>query len=136
MLKRQIIAYFGTLIVFAALDAVWLTQVGPQLYPPIIGELLAPEPRMAPAITFYLLYIAGIVIFAVDPAFKEGGTRAALVKGALFGFFAYATYDLTNHATLKIWALKITLIDMAWGTFLSAVAASGGYLITRKLTKA
>jgi len=129
-MTRYLAAYVATLIVFAAIDAIWLTQIGPSLYKPIIGEILAPQPRMMPAVVFYLMFIAGIVYFAVAPALESGKWQDALVKGALFGLFAYATYDLTNQATLRVWSTRITLLDMAWGTFLSGVAATGGYLIT------
>ncbi len=134
-MTRYLGAYVATLIVFAAIDAIWLTQVGPSLYKPIIGEILAPQPRMTPAVIFYLLFIAGIVYFAVAPALASGLWQDALVKGALFGLFAYATYDLTNQATLSVWSTKITLLDMAWGTFLSGVSATGGYLITAAIFK-
>lgn len=133
---RIIIAYISTLVVFAAIDFVWLTQVGPSLYPPIIGSILTPEPRMTPAVIFYALYIAGLVYFAVVPGLNGAGWRGSLIKGGLFGFFAYATYDLTNQATLIVWSTKITILDMLWGTFLSGAATAGGYLITRKLAKA
>ena len=134
-MARIIIAYISTLVVFAAVDFLWLTQVGPSLYPPILGAILAPAPRMTPAVIFYALYIGGLVYFAVMPGLKGAGWRGSLIKGALFGFFAYATYDLTNHATLIIWSTKITLLDMLWGTFLSGAAATGGYGLTRKLVK-
>ena len=135
MVRIIIIAYVTTLVVFAALDFFWLTQVGPSLYPPVIGAILAPEPRMGAAITFYLLYLAGLVYFAVLPGVVGAGWRGALLKGALFGFFAYATYDLTNQATLIVWSSKITLLDMAWGTFVSGASAAGGCRITRFFAK-
>lgn len=134
-MARIIIAYISTLAVFAAIDVVWLTQVGPLLYPPIIGPILALHPRMIPAVIFYALYIGGLLYFAVLPALKGGGLREALTKGAVFGLLAYATYDLTNHATLVLWSAKITVLDMIWGTFLSGAASTGGYLITRRLAK-
>ena len=130
MLAKYAVAYGSTAFVFGLLDFVWLTRVGPGLYRPILGDLLAPAPRGGPAAAFYLLYILAILIFAVVPALQSGNWRTALIWGALFGFFAYATYDLTNHATLKVWALKITLLDMAWGTFVTAAGAAGGYLVT------
>lgn len=133
MIAKYAVAYVSTAIVFALLDFLWLTRVGPGLYKPILGDLLAPSPRGGPAIAFYLLYILAILIFAVAPALQSGTWRTALVWGALLGFFAYATYDLTNHATLRVWALKITLMDMAWGTFATAAGATGGYLITKAL---
>lgn len=134
-MTRIIIAYLATLVVFAVVDIVWLTQVGPQLYRPIIGAILAPEPRMGPAIVFYALYIAGLIVFAVHPALVSGDWRTALTKGALFGFFAYATYDLTNQATLSVWSTRITVADMAWGAFVSGVGSAGGFLLTRLATK-
>lgn len=133
---RIVVAYIATLAVFAVVDFVWLTQVGPGLYNPIIGSILAMQPRLVPAVIFYLLYIGGLLYFAVLPGLNGAGWRGALTKGAIFGFLAYATYDLTNHATLVIWSTKITVLDMLWGTFLSGAASMGGYAITRKLVKA
>jgi uncharacterized membrane protein len=89
--------------------------------------------RLGPAIVFYLLYIAGILIFAVQPALASGKWQTALVQGALFGFFCYMTYDMTNYATLRIWSLKVTILDLMWGTFLTGSAATIGFLATRKL---
>ena len=131
---KILVAYVATLIIFAAIDYVWLTQVGPGLYQPIIGSILAPEPRIVPAIIFYLIYIAGIVTFAVAPGLSAGWQSAA-IKGALFGFFAYATYDLTNHATLSVWATKITVLDMGWGTFVSGASATIATIVTRAIVK-
>lgn len=135
-MARIIIAYISTLLVFSAVDAVWLTNSADLLYRPILGPILAPEFRLAPAIIFYLLYIAGLLYFAVLPGLRDGLWRTALIKGGLFGFFAYATYDLTNQATLIIWSTKITVADMIWGSFVSGVSAAGGCLITGKLRKA
>jgi uncharacterized membrane protein len=132
---RIVVAYFATLVVFAIVDVIWLTQVGPSLYRPILGSILTPEPRMAPAILFYALYIAGLIYFAVHPALLSGQWQTALINGALFGFFAYATYDLTNQATLIVWSSKITAADMIWGAFVSGVGSTGGFLITRLLVK-
>ena len=134
-MTRIIVAYVATLVVFAALDFIWLTQVGPSLYKPLIGSILAPEPRMAPAILFYALYIVGLVYFAVSPGLAGAGWQGALLKGALFGFFAYATYDLTNQATLIVWSSRITVLDMAWGAFVSGLGSAGGCLITRYVVK-
>ncbi|MBW8910421.1 MAG: DUF2177 family protein [Sphingomonas sp.] len=134
-MTRVVVAYVATLAVFAALDFIWLTQVGPLLYQPLIGSILAPEPRMGPAILFYALYIAGLVYFAVLPGLAGTGWRGALLKGALFGFFAYATYDLTNQATLIVWSSRITMLDMAWGAFVSGLGSAGGCMITRYVVK-
>jgi uncharacterized membrane protein len=94
----------------------------------VIGSVLAEKPNMTAAVSFYLIYLVGVTVFALRPALASGDWRTGLVYGALFGFFAYATYDLTNMATLKVWSLKITLIDMAWGTVLTGAAASAGAL--------
>lgn len=125
MTAQLIAAYGATAILFGALDAVWLTKVGPKLYRPEIGALLMDGWRPAPALIFYALYILGIQIFAVAPALAAGKWQVAAQWGALFGFFCYMTYDLTNHATMRIWSTKITLADIAWGTVATGVAAAG-----------
>ncbi|MBN9274118.1 MAG: DUF2177 family protein, partial [Mesorhizobium sp.] len=89
----------------------------------------------APAALFYLIYIAGIVVFATAPAFSSGKWTTAAVNGALFGFFAYATYDLTNQATIRGWPTIITVADICWGSLLSAMAATVGFLLTRYLLR-
>jgi uncharacterized membrane protein len=130
MIAKYITAYIATGIAFAAIDSVWLRNAYARLYQPEIGEMLMKGGfRMGPAIAFYLLYILGIMIFAVGPAFKSGQWQTALIHGALFGFFCYMTYDLTNHATLKIWSLKVTILDMIWGTVLTGSAALAGWWI-------
>jgi uncharacterized membrane protein len=129
MMKIQVLSYVATAVIMLGIDVVWLGTMGNLLYRPILGDMLLEKFRVAPAIAFYLIYVAGIVIFAVSPAFASGRWTTALIQGALFGFFAYATYDLTNQATLKTWSIVITLADMAWGTFLTGVSATLGYLI-------
>jgi uncharacterized membrane protein len=131
-MRKLVIAYVAALIVMLALDFVWLSTVGPTLYRETLGDILAPDVNYPPAIAFYILYVVGIVYFAVRPALREGNLGKAILNGALFGFFAYATYDLTNQATMRNWTLQITLVDMAWGAFLSAVGASVGYIAVRK----
>jgi uncharacterized membrane protein len=135
-MTRIIVAYVVTLLVFSVVDAVWLMNSADLLYRPIIGPILVPEFRIVPAIIFYLIYIAGLIYFAVAPGLADGKWQTALVKGGLFGFFAYATYDLTNQATLLIWSSKITIADMIWGTFVSGVSSAGGCWITNKIRKA
>jgi uncharacterized membrane protein len=123
-----IAAYLAAAIAMAGLDYVWLTTMMGPLYQRVLGPILAPEPDMIAAVAFYLVYLVGIVWFAVRPALESGDWKTAALNGALFGFFAYATYDLTNMATLKVWSLQLTLIDMAWGAVLTATAASAGAL--------
>lgn len=119
------IAYIASLLLFAALDIAWLMTMGARLYKQSLGDILLPSVNFPPAIAFYLIYPAGLVFFAVAPALKSGSVSAALLNGALFGFFAYATYELTNFATLRNWTLQITVIDIVYGAIVSgAVAAS------------
>jgi len=136
MLARLAVAYVATGLAFAALDAVWLKSMGPTFYRAAIGPLMAERPDLAAAASFYLIYIAAILFFAITPAFAaEGGWKIALIHGAAFGFCAYATYDLTNQATLKAWPLRLTLVDMTWGTLLTGAAATIGYFVSRALIK-
>lgn len=118
-------AYVTTLVIFMAIDAVWLTQMASRLYQPTIGHLLAPEPDLFAALVFYLLYILGMVVFTVRPAEHDASLRAPATRGALFGLVAYATYDLTNQATLQNWPWMVTLIDLVWGTVLTATVTVG-----------
>lgn len=110
--------------VFAALflccDAVWLSLAGPRIYLPALGPLLAAKPRLAPAAAFYAVYLLTAFTFCVAPA---GRPLAAARRGLLFGLAAYATYDLTNEATLSVWPLSVTLLDLAWGAGLTAMAS-------------
>lgn len=120
---QPLAAYIATALIFGALDAIWLTKVGPKLYRPEIGELLMDGWRPAPVLIFYVLYILGIQIFAVQPALAAGRWQVAAQYGALFGFFCYMTYDLTNQATMRVWSTKVTLMDIAWGTVATGIAA-------------
>jgi len=132
MIMKSATAFIATGLGFAAVDSVWLITMSTRLYKPEIGELMAENFRLGPAIIFYLLYITGILVFAVQPALASGKWQTALVQGALFGFFCYMTYDMTNYATLKVWSLKVTILDLMWGTFLTGSAATIGFVVTRK----
>lgn len=133
-MTTNIAAYLSTLGAFVLLDFVWLSTMAARLYRPILGDVLAPSVNFVPAIAFYLIYPIGIVAFAVLPALKSGGISAALIYGAMFGFFTYATYDLTNHATIRNWAWQVTLLDVAWGSVLAAFAAAFGALTSIKFS--
>jgi uncharacterized membrane protein len=111
---------------------VWLGLMAPRFYRPILGDSALAGVNLPPAIAFYLLYPVGLVIFAVMPALKAEAPGTAALYGALFGFFTYATYDLTNHATLRNWSAALTLVDTAWGTLLASCAALAAYWITSK----
>ena len=126
------LAYTCTGVVFLALDAGFLTLVGPRLYRPDIGPLLGDGVRIAPAILFYLLYITGLVWFCVAPALGGSWTRA-LTAGVALGLVAYGTYDLTCQSVMRVWSWKVTLVDLAWGAVASGIASVLGLLATRGL---
>jgi uncharacterized membrane protein len=128
---KMITAYVATGISFALIDSVWLRNMYARLYKPEIGSLMLDSGfRLWPAVIFYLLYILGMMIFAVAPALASGRWQTALYWGAMFGFFCYMTYDLTNHATLKTWSVKVTVLDIIWGTVLTGSAATAGWWVT------
>jgi uncharacterized membrane protein len=129
------VAYLATLVSFALVDFVWLALIAKDLYIRGIGHLMADSPNWTAAVLFYLLFIVGLLYFAVVPALEAGSWRRATLNAALFGFLAYATYDLTNLATLKGWPVSIVIADLAWGTFVSAVASTAGFFITRALVR-
>ncbi len=128
---KWIIAYVSAAVSFGVLDFLWLGWAGKNFYRPAIGELLAPSFRGGPALVFYAIYIAGIIWFAVRPGLS-GGTSAALLNGALLGGLAYATYDLTNQATMKVWPVHVTLVDIVWGAFATAIAAMVATWVTTR----
>lgn len=128
----NVISYVAALAVFVAIDMVWLGTMAGRLYKPILGDILAPQFNMAAAAVFYLIYPIGLVIFAINPALKAGAVSTALLYGALFGFFTYATYDLTNQVTLRNWSSLLTVVDIAWGSFLGAVTAASAFWIVSR----
>lgn len=128
---KYVFAYLGAGITFAVIDAVWLTTMTDRFYKPVLGPILADKPDMRAAVLFYLISIAGTVFLAIAPALKDGGWTRAAINGAALGFVAYATYDLTNQATLEIWQTKLTVVDLIWGTVLTMVSATGGYFAAR-----
>ena len=130
-----LIAWFATGFVFLAIDSVWLTVMSRLMYRPLLGDMLMDGFRPVPALIFYAIYVAGMVFFAVLPALAENRWQNALLNGAVLGFIAYATYDLTNQATLRSWPVAVTLADLAWGTVLTGVAATAGFLLTRTLLR-
>lgn len=124
--------YLASLVVFLVVDFAWLSVMAPRFYKPTLGDIAIPSFNLLPAVVFYVLYPIGLFIFAVSPALKSGLLSTALLCGALFGFFTYATYDLTNQATLRNWTTSLTLVDVAWGTCLAAVSAACGFLAASK----
>ena len=134
-MQFYVLSYIAAAVVFLGMDAVWLTLAAPRLYRPELGDLLLESYKLAPAAIFYLLYVVGIVIFAVQPAAASGRWQTALLYGALFGFFAYGTYDMTNLATIKGWSPLISFVDLAWGTLVTGVAATLGYVIASAILR-
>lgn len=132
-MKRYVLAYVGSGLVFFALDYLWLRYMGQSFYRERLGDLLAAEFNLTVAGLFYAAYLVGVVIFAIQPAVAAGSWTTALLYGALFGFFAYGTYDMTNLATLRNWPLSVALVDIAWGTVLTGTAAAAGYEISARL---
>lgn len=128
MKSSLLVRYLVTTGVFLLIDVAWLALIAPKLYKANIGHLMADKPNLPAAGVFYLLYIAALLFFVIDPALVRGSAWQAVWTGAFLGLVMYATYDLTNLATLKDWPLKITAIDLAWGTFITA-ATSG--IVTR-----
>ncbi|MBU1094480.1 MAG: DUF2177 family protein [Firmicutes bacterium] len=121
--------YAVSFVIFFAIDLFWLGIVAKKLYQTEIGHLLKTDVNWVAAMLFYLLFIGGLVIFVLMPAVEAGNIWKAVLLGALFGFITYATYDLTNLATLKDWPLKITIIDLFWGTFLGTSTSTVSYLV-------
>ncbi|MGJ7520653.1 DUF2177 family protein [Variovorax sp. LT1P1] len=133
-IRHYATAYVSTAVVFLVLDAIWLSTMADRLYRPAMGSIMLERFALAPAVAFYLIYVAGVVVFAVAPALQSGRWVTALGYGAMLGLMAYATYDLTNQATLKNWSWTVTIADLCWGTFVTAVSAAAAARITMAVT--
>lgn len=125
--------YLIALPVFFAIDMVWLGLVANNFYKKHIGFLMTSEVNWIAALIFYLLFIAGLVIFVISPALEKNSLLTALLLGALFGLITYATYDLTNLATIKNWPLLVTVVDLLWGMTISASVSTISFLIAKKI---
>jgi uncharacterized membrane protein len=130
MIASYAVAYISAAIVFFGLDFVWLSNVATTFYRSRIGSLLLDQPNLGVAGLFYLVYVAGIVHFAVIPAVTGASWAIALINGAALGLVAYGTYNITNLSTLKNWSGSVSLVDMTWGTTLTATAAVCAYFVT------
>jgi uncharacterized membrane protein len=126
--------YLATLAVFFAVDMVWLGLIAKNLYKKHLGYLMAPDVNWYAALIFYLIFIVGVLVFVVLPGIKENDLAATLVKAAFFGLLTYATYDLTNLATIKDWPVLITIIDLIWGTVLTTIVSLAGFFIGKWLS--
>jgi uncharacterized membrane protein len=130
-----VLRYGTALVVLIALDAAWLSYFAHAVFRPTLGSILLDEPRWIAAGLFYALYALGVVVFAVAPAARDGSWLAALAYGAFLGFVAYMTYDLTNLASIKAWTVTLAIVDTAWGTLATALAAAASYSIATLLSK-
>lgn len=133
--RNALVLYLISLAIFVLVDMVWLGLVARGFYRAQLGEMLSPKVNWAAAVLFYLLFIAGLQVFVVVPALQTGVALTALWRGALFGLIAYATYDLTNLATLRGWPLLVTVVDLAWGAVLGGTVSFGAAVIGRWLLK-
>lgn len=127
--QQWLFAYGGVLLVLLVLDAFWIGLYMAPAYKEALGELMLAQPRIAAASVFYLAYAAGVVFLAVAPGLRAFSWPTAALHGLVLGLVAYGTYDLTNYAILKSWPLSLALADIAWGGFLSAAAATGGWFV-------
>lgn len=132
-MKTALIAYAGTFLTLLVCDGIWLGLVARSFYRDQLGPLMLPSPNLPVAALFYLFFAAAVVVLAALPALSAGSIATAFLYGAILGLAAYGTYDVTNLATLRNWPLAMSLVDMAWGTLLTALTATGGYLAVRIL---
>ncbi len=128
---QYLIPYLVSVPLFLVIDLMWLGFVAKDFYREQIGTLLLEQFNWPAAFLFYGLFLVGLTFFAIHPALKSGVLMNALLYGALFGFFTYATYDLTNLATLKGWTVSLAVVDIAWGTFLGGTVSAGAYMIVK-----
>ncbi|MDJ0977502.1 MAG: DUF2177 family protein [Erythrobacter sp.] len=134
-MAKYAIAYALAALFFGALDAVWLSWAGPNLYEPTIGEIMADSFDLGAAGAFYLIYLAGMVWFAIRPGLERGRAATAGLNGVLLGALCYATFDLTSQAVFKVWATHISVMDIAWGAFATGTTSALTTAITLKLTQ-
>ncbi|HTO65772.1 MAG TPA: DUF2177 family protein [Bradyrhizobium sp.] len=128
-----LLTYLSVATTFVTIDMIWLRAMAERLYRPVLGEMLRAEPNVTAAAFFYILYPIGLVGFAVLPAHHEGSALRAFASGMMFGCFSYATYDLTNQATLRNWSTMLTVADICWGSFLAGSSAWLGFLVAQRM---
>jgi uncharacterized membrane protein len=133
-LLKTLILYLSTAVVFFAIDLIWLGLMNSRFYKPQLAGLMSDKVNWLPAILFYLLFIVGVVLLVVLPAIEHGSWINAMLLGGLLGMVAYATYDLTNLASIKNWPIVVTIVDIVWGTILAATVATISYFIAKALS--
>jgi uncharacterized membrane protein len=127
-MTKYLASYAAAAVLMLALDGLWLGLLAKDFYQQGLGHLMANSPRWLPALLFYVLYPLGLLYFAVLPQSQDAGLAQTMLRGALFGLFAYGTYDLSNLATLKDWPVLVSIVDVVWGILASCLAALGGRL--------
>lgn len=125
--------YLVSFATFLAIDAVWLTLMSGRFYKAQLGGLMREQPNLGVALLFYLVYVVGVIVLAVMPGFEAGSVAKAALYGALLGFVAYGTYDITNLSTIRDWPVIVTVVDLVWGSVLTAAMATVGYYAARWL---
>jgi uncharacterized membrane protein len=130
-ITKLFISYTLTFVVFFIVDMAWLGFIAKDLYKKYLGDFLSEQVNWTAAVVFYLLFIVGVFIFAIMPSIEKNSLVSAVILGALFGFFTYATYDLTNLATLKGWHINIVIIDILWGSVLTGIVSTAGFFIVK-----
>ena len=133
-IKSIILSYLLTFLFFLIVDMLWLGVIAKNIYQKYLGGFLTDNVNWTAAVVFYFIFVVGISIFVIYPSVNNGSVYQAILMGALFGFFTYATYDLTNLATLKGWPLPIVFIDIIWGSVLSSVVSLSGFYIVKWFT--
>jgi len=131
---KTLVLYFATLAVFFVIDLIWLRLMNSRFYKPQLAELMSDKVNWLPAVLFYLLFTVGVLLLVVLPAVDRDSWIRAMLLGGLLGMVAYATYDLSNLATIKNWPFVVTVVDILWGTVLSAIVAITSYVIARALS--
>lgn len=132
-MMRILKLYLVTLAAFLAIDMLWLGLVAREFYQQQLGYLMAPSPNWFAAILFYLLFVAGLLVFVVMPGLAASSLKTTVIRAAFFGLIAYATYDLTNLATLKDWPALLSIVDMLWGTVLSVLVSIISFIAGKRL---
>ncbi|MEI6201662.1 MAG: DUF2177 family protein [Enhydrobacter sp.] len=132
-MTKSIAGYLAALVALSIVDALWLGFISRDFYKARLGQLLLDQPVWSVAILFYLIHAAAISVFPVPMALNAGSWTSAVLYGALFGFFAYSVYDITNLATLRGWPMAVSLVDLAWGTVATAIASTASYLAVKAM---
>lgn len=131
-IKKHLKLFFLTLSIFLFIDFFWLSIIASNFYQDSIGFLLAENPNLIAAAIFYFLFVFGLNLFAIQPGIKDKSPKKTVILGGLFGLICYATYDLTNLATIENWPITVTVVDMFWGTFLGAITSALSSTIYKK----